>query len=295
MDVKKKKDFSTSTTMDPRILESVKHIQPPPMAVTKLIDILAKDFHTSEVIEILQTDPALTAAVLKKCNTAFFSQRGGVTSLNQAIQLLGSSTIMSMVLELTMGANLNLGLENYGIPTSGLRKHSLFAAVAAKELTKYCGILPFTPDTAFTAGLLHDIGKIAVNEVLIAEDIDLTKRSEFSQRSNTELERGLLGTDHAEVGALVLDGWKFPEFFCNAVRQHHVPAADNQLAHLVHIANWCAHSIGLSIGYQTSFGDLTIESLSAVALTETEVKEAIIDTYTVVNKQFKNILSNQAC
>ena len=115
--------MSEITNVDPRIIESIDHIQPPPVAVTKLIQILAEEFHTDEVIDILQTDPALTAAVLKHCNTAFFAQRGGVSSLNQAIQLLGTSIIMNIVLDITIGASMNGGLTKYGIPQSGLRKH----------------------------------------------------------------------------------------------------------------------------------------------------------------------------
>lgn len=184
--------------------------------------------------------------------------------MKQAIQLLGTSIIMPMILELTVGGSLNMELKHYGIPTSGLRKHSLCAGITAKELTKYCGILPFTPDTAFTAGLLHDIGKIALNEVLSGSESCLTDKNESLGKSITELERELIGADHAEVGALVLEEWKFPIFFCEAVGQHHLPTISNQLSHLIHIANWCAHSIDLAFGYQSPSDDLYMESISAV-------------------------------
>lgn len=285
--------MSNLTNVDPRILESIDHIQPPPVAVTKLIGILAQEFHTEEVIDILQTDPALTAAVLKRCNTAFFAQRGGVSSLNQAIQLLGTSTIMNIVLEITIGASLNVGLSKYGIPQSGLRKHSICAAAAAKELTKYCSILPFTPDTAFTAGLLHDIGKIAINEVLSEQEEALKEETLEEDRSNTDRERALIGTDHSEVGALILMKWKFPPFFADAVGEHHNPSPGNQLSHLIHIANWCAHSIGLSFGFQSLSDELSPESLSVMALTETNIEEAIIDTYNEINTKFKSILTDE--
>ena len=285
--------MSELANVDPRIIESIDHIQPPPVAVTKLIQILAEEFHTDEVIDILQTDPALTAAVLKRCNTAFFAQRGGVSSLNQAIQLLGTSTIMNIVLEITIGASMNGGLAKYGIPQSGLRKHSICAAAAARELTKYCSILPFTPDTAFTAGLLHDIGKIAINEVLSEKEEALKDDSPEPTQSNTEKERSLIGIDHSEVGALILNKWKFPPFFAAAVGEHHDPTPGNQLSHLIHIANWCAHSIGLSFGFQSLSDELSPESLSVMALSESNVEEAIIDTYNEINSKFKSILTDE--
>lgn len=285
--------MSNLANMDPRIIESIDQIQPPPVAVTKLIEILAQEFHTEDVIHILQTDPALTAAVLKRCNTAFFAQRGGVSSLNQAIQLLGTSTIMNIVLEITIGASMNGGLANYGIPPSGLRKHSICAAAAARELTKYCSILPFTPDTAFTAGLLHDIGKIAINEVLAEQEAALKDDAPEATQSNIERERSLIGTDHSEVGALILTNWKFPPFFAAAIGEHHDPTLGNPLSHLIHIANWCAHSIGLSFGFQSLSDELSPESLSVMALSEANIEEAIIDTYSELNSKFKNILTDE--
>jgi putative nucleotidyltransferase with HDIG domain len=285
--------MSNLSNMHPRIIESIDQIQPPPVAVTKLIEILAQEFHTEDVIHILQTDPALTAAVLKRCNTAFFAQRGGVSSLNQAIQLLGTSTIMNIVLEITIGASMNGGLANYGIPPSGLRKHSICAAAAARELTKYCSILPFTPDTAFTAGLLHDIGKIAINEVLAEQEAALKDDATVATQSNIERERSLLGTDHSQVGALILTNWKFPPFFAAAIGEHHDPSLGNPLSHLIHIANWCAHSIGLSFGFQSLSDELSPESLSVMALSEANIEEAIIDTYSELNSKFKNILTDE--
>jgi putative nucleotidyltransferase with HDIG domain len=285
--------MSNLANMDPRIIESIDQIQPPPVAVTKLIEILAQEFHTEDVIHILQTDPALTAAVLKRCNTAFFAQRGGVSSLNQAIQLLGTSTIMNIVLEITIGASMNRGLAKYGIPPSGLRKHSICAAAAARELTKYCSILPFTPDTAFTAGLLHDIGKIAINEVLAEQEAALKDDAPEATQSNIERERSLIGTDHSEVGALILTNWKFPPFFAAAIGEHHDPTLGNPLSHLIHIANWCAHAIGLSFGFQSLSDELSPESLSVMALSETNIEEAIIDTYSEINSKFKNILTDE--
>jgi HD-like signal output (HDOD) protein len=175
MVVKQQHSENKSKVVSPLILDGVQSMAPPPLAVTRLMEILSREFHTEEVIEVMQTDPALIASVLKKCNTAFFSQRGGVTSLRQAIQLLGTSMIMSMVLELTVGENLNKGLLNYGISAANLQKHSLCVAVCSNELTKFCGILPFTVDTAFTAGLLHDIGKIVIDDVLTAKGLNILR------------------------------------------------------------------------------------------------------------------------
>lgn len=238
------------------------------------MEILSREFHTEEVIEVMQTDPALIASVLKKCNTAFFSQRGGVTSLKQAIQLLGTSMIMSMVLELTIGENLNKGLQSYGVSASNLQKHSFCTAVCSKELTQFCGILPFTIDTAFTAGLLHDIGKIAIDEVLTAQGVNLAESKESTGKTTLELEHEFIETNHGEVGAMVLEWWKFPEFFCEAIGQHHIPLGRNQLAHLLNIANQCAHSIEVSDKDSTVIKDLPIESLSALAITYHEVEKA---------------------
>ncbi len=273
METKQKQCDSISETLDTRILESVKRIKPPPVAVMRLMDILATEFHTNEVMEVLNSDPSLTATVLKKCNTAFFSQRGGVTSLNQAIQLLGTSMIMSMVMELTVGVTLDKELKSYGYSAKNLRNHSLLTALISKELTQYCGILPFTADTAFTAGLLHDIGKLVVDDMLSGMDIQHAINDDLSEVLNVEMERHYLDTDHASIGAAILEYWKFPVFFCEAVLQHHAPMIGNQLAHLILVSNWCAHTFGEKSEDPGTADSIPIESLSSVGLTHAVIEE----------------------
>jgi len=272
--------------MDTRVLECIENIQPPPVAVTQLIAILGTEYHADDVLDILKSDPALTGSVLKKCNTVYFAQRTGATSMKQAIQLLGSSTIMNMILELTVSQTLDRELTFYAIPRSGLRQHSFFAGMAAQKLTDRCGILPFTSDTAFTAGLLHDIGKIAINEALSSDDFSPNDLNREAGQDGLAYERSLLGTDHAEVGAVILEKWNFPDYFYQGVAEHHQPSIRNKLAHLIHLANWCAHSANDSFGLASTSDQYALESMGTLALEPSDLERSIDQAQKQIEKYF---------
>ena len=106
-----------------------------------------------------------------------------------------------------------------------------------------------------------------------------------------ELEQEFLETNHAEVGAMVLEWWKFPDFFCEAIGQHHTPLGRNQLAHLIHIANRCAHSIEIPVEDSTIAKELPIESLSALAITYHEVQEASQSAQHSIKEQYQRLIS----
>jgi putative nucleotidyltransferase with HDIG domain len=107
------------------------------------------------------------------------------------------------------------------------------------------------PSVAFTAGLLHDIGKLALNEVLTEEDL-ITMRSCIREKSQSyaEAEQQVLGFDHAEVGACLLKAWKLPAEIVEAVAHHHHPVCRPrlQLSALVHAADCVAHEMGANFG-----------------------------------------------
>ena len=115
----------------------------------------------------------------------------------------------------------------------------------------------------------------------------MCEMDEQSDIQKAERECELVGTDHAEVGALILEWWKFPDFFCEAVHHHHTPSVAGKLAHLVHIADKSAHAVGLSDVNQSHPSELSVESLSALTLTDKVVQEATQETLTIFQQRYK--------
>lgn len=188
-----------------------------------------------EVAKIVQTDAPLTARVLRIANSAAFSRGRQITSLFRAVMHLG----MRMVIGITIGSCtarlMNRPLDGYESEAGELWDHSLRAAIAAREFAFHSRkTLP--EDLAFTAGLLHDIGKSVISEFLVGSSEKLaTMCAEARVGDYLEAERSVLGTDHAAVGCAIAQRWGLPQALCESIKDHHNPGeSDPQFRHLVY-------------------------------------------------------------
>jgi putative nucleotidyltransferase with HDIG domain len=134
---------------------------------------------------------------------------------------LGFQTVRNMVLSSTIDQVLKgYDLSMYNYERGGLGKHSFATAVASQVISKQ--LRPGLRDTAFTAGLLHDVGKIILGKYIQDHKNDLLALSE-SEIVTREAEKGFFGADHAEVGARIADNWNFPQELTLAIGFHHKP------------------------------------------------------------------------
>jgi putative nucleotidyltransferase with HDIG domain len=198
----------------------------------------------------IRCDNVLTAKVLRACNSAEAGLKHPVASLDQAVLLLGDSAIFRMVSVLGFGANMLRPLPGYAVEANGLWSHSLIVGLGSEYVGEsgICG--NFQPSLAFTAGLLHDIGKLLLTQVLTPKNrTDLRAKMAVGSLSRVEAERAVLGVDHAEVGACLLKKWLLPEVLVEAVAHHHCPILHPavQLSAVVYLANCAAHLISAPV------------------------------------------------
>jgi len=222
-----------------RILEDVEEIPPLPGVASQVMEMTNDpDASASELNKVISKDEALTANLLKLCNSSYYGLPRVISSVTQAIMYLGFQTVRNMVLSSTINKIMNeYDLSMYNYAKNGLADHSFATAVASQVIAKR--LRPGLRDTAFTGGLLHDVGKIILCRFV--ED----HRSELAGFSNSSLvtasaERELFGTDHAEVGAKVADNWNFPQELILAIGYHHNPEEAKGrplLAVIVYLAN----------------------------------------------------------
>lgn len=208
------------------------------------MDVMAmvNDMNTSvnDIAQKVRLDQAMVSFLLKACNSPLYGVRQEVTNINRAINLLGYSTIKSILMSYF---NRNLyQLSGKNEVKDSLWKHSVAVAVFSRNL---CSKLKMDPEDGYVAGLLHDIGKM----VLYLDDPD--KYSEIVQRvENKETpdfitaEKELLGMTHVETGYFLLEKWKFSQLLKDVVLYHHelkLFVGDDQIIGLVTFADQLTH------------------------------------------------------
>jgi putative nucleotidyltransferase with HDIG domain len=222
------------------IATALKNLPPFPPVACKVMNLLGRpDISFREVGDTLKTDAALTAEVLRLANSALAGPKYRVTSVMQALAMVGSDRLAGLLLTLSLSKILKRAGHTQAIRNCW--RHSLASALAAREFASSFGS---EPEEAYQAGLFHDLGCLAflvleprLFEELIREPGDLL-----------ELERTCFGVDHCEAGALLIEQWKLPQVFADVARNHHDPQLDaNNLTMVVHAACVFADQLGFSL------------------------------------------------
>lgn len=257
------------------------HLKPPASTVTRLIELLSNiESCNSELLFLLEHDAILSAKILGLCNSAAM---GGhcIESLDQAILRLGYQSIYKLVLSLGFGSTLSPKLDGYQFHASALWQHSLLAAIVTSPILERQASLDLNPSIAYTAGLVHDIGKVVLNQVM--DEAKLVRIREMLSRDHCallEAERAVIGSDHAETGAYLLRSWGLPGSIVEAVAHHHSPVLSPkpQLSAVIHLADLLAHNAGPAPGMASYSVRPHPEVYSAMHLTSQDVQRLILAT-----------------
>ncbi|HEY3860726.1 MAG TPA: HDOD domain-containing protein [Verrucomicrobiae bacterium] len=239
------------------IIGQVKELPMVPDTARKMLTMLNRaDTHRDELIRMLRCDNVLTAKLLRVCNSAHTGLKNPVASIDQAVLLLGDNTIFRMVCAIGFGGSMGFTLPGYSAEANGLWGHSLSTGMGAEYLTEVEAYGEFQPSMAFTAGLLHDIGKLVLNQALSPKcRTEIRALMSMDNLSRVDAERLVLGASHAEIGACLLQKWALPEVIIEAVANHHSPIVQPavQLSAVVYLANCAAHLCGPTPGGSDAF------------------------------------------
>ena len=178
------------------IVDELARLPAQPFAAMQVLR-LVEDARASsaDLARVIETDPALSARVMRLANSPYYGLSGKVGSASRAVVLLGFSAVRA----LAVSASSGLLAEEVDLGPTGFWSHSVVTAVASSVVARHLG----TPVAdAFSAGLLHDLGLAIPSLAEIAE---------------------LDGMSHAEIGARALEAWRFPRAFVQAVEYHHLP------------------------------------------------------------------------
>ncbi len=250
-----------------------------PRAALDALAMLRDDNASSERCgELIGRDQALAARTLRLANSAFYGVPGRVGSIRDAVHLLGRRTLGSLLTVATVSQQFDA----HTCPTfqfSGFWRHTLAVALASRGVALAQGD---DGDQAFTVGLLHDIGRLALAAHFPAQMGAAIGRSQETDAGLTDIELQVLGTDHSEVGAQVAAQWHFPADVVQAIASHHAPAAvpggGASLADIVHVADAMAHALDLAGDPQEMVPVIDIAAWDRLALAPRAVLQVFHDT-----------------
>ncbi|HZL43796.1 MAG TPA: HDOD domain-containing protein [Verrucomicrobiae bacterium] len=236
------------------LIAKVKNLAPVSQSALKLVGLLDQPAISNEdIVQVLKFDTVLTAKLLRACNSPFFGLEEPVSSVEQAVLILGHQQILHIALSIAFSSTMAAPLPGYAAEAKELWQHSLVAAMASENIARNSNALSVDAPVAFTAGLLHDIGKVVMNQVLTPDArTALLDRIASNGQSRTEAEREIIGVDHADIGKCLLETWRLPDTIIEAVGNHHHPVSrpEPKLSCLVHTANCLAHVIGSNLGWE---------------------------------------------
>ena len=245
-----------------RIALKVESFPGMPTTAAKLLPLLENyDSTASEIESILKYDPSLTANILKLTNSAYFGIPTRISSVRQAIVLLGWKRLLQVVMTICMSPLMNKTIPGYDLPRGALWQHSVAVSVAAEILVKALKIPD--ADEVFTAALLHDVGKLILGG-FVKEDLQQIEDMVAKGITLDVAESMILGTNHAEIGGQILDKWSFPSELVSAVQWHHDPESCEEscnLSDIVHVAN----TMGIMTGFGKIDQELALEHFGPVA------------------------------
>jgi len=238
-----------------------------PQVVTRSIAAIDRDEVTQiQVADILMQDPALVAQLLRLANSPFYGLSGKVSSVQDACVILGLHTIRSTLI--AAGAMRAFPANKSQVYNrEALWHHALCVAGTAQFLAAR---LRLEVGSAFTAGLLHDIGKLALDDCCAAALAEVIQYQKANDSYAFEAEQVVLGIDHMTLGAKLAQHWKLPAIVIAAIAGHHGKNPEPgraKLVDLVNLSDLLCH--GLRIGTQE---DVLIPPLAAGCLERLGIK-----------------------
>lgn len=230
-------------------LAGMKSLPAAPLVLARILLIMEDAKAGSrDLIDAIELDPGLTANVLRVCNSPFYAGNRQLSTLEDAVHRVGTRTIMQLV-TMRESEGLLRGPQNgYGLAPGDLWLHSVSTGLACRLLAKRVGIT--RESLLFTGGLLHDLGKLALDVFLNKRYLEVRERVNAGSTFQ-EAEREVLGIEHAELGARIAENWGFPESLVRMIRHHHAPdqaEEDADLCSIVHLADALSHWLGVGLG-----------------------------------------------
>jgi putative nucleotidyltransferase with HDIG domain len=273
-------------------LEKIENLPTLPIVVQQIQKLIASpNSNMVQIASIIVKDQAITARVIRLINSAFFGMGGNVTSIHQAIVLLGLNTVKNMVMGVSVVKMFEDSAGNASLfDRQKFWMHTFACALGAKKIAKKINMRE--PEDFFLAGLLHDIGILVLDQFFHQDFIGVIRDAVERKIDYVKAEQDRMGLTHAEIGEYMGRKWKIPEVLVHSIRYHHQPlfiarelAGSIQVIAAVHVADITATNRGIDMGYRNGTKPCEEQALKCLGLSAAEI-EVVFDD---VEKEVKSV------
>ncbi|MER3420504.1 MAG: hypothetical protein C4290_08285 [Chloroflexota bacterium] len=230
------------------LVRRVEQLVPLPAVALKVLELAHNDRSSAaDLASVIATDQAMTAKLLRLANSAYFATGRAITTVRDAVVVLGMIEVRRLVLtSALMGSFSGSSVGEFHVPS--FWGHALAVGLIAEVMARHTGRA--VPEEAFTAGILHDIGKLVMSQY---EKERFEAATALATVKGIPLERAeaeIFGFSHPELGSRLAGSWRFPPALCEAIAAHHgAPDAAQGLAWVVAQANALCRDHGLWCGF----------------------------------------------
>ena len=222
-----------------QIEDTVERVRPIPQVALKIIRMIHDDnYSMRHIAEEVRLDQIISAKVIRLCNSAFFAARVKVDTLDGALIMIGEKKLMQWVVSASLKDFFPETEQGYSLCKGGLYRHALGTAMVSERLAEITG--KASGGLAYTAGLLHDIGKVVLDQYLTPAYPLFYHRTQIDGNSLIEIESDVLGITHTEAGGKLAERWSLPETLGDVIQHHHHPeqaCVSPELTHLIYLAD----------------------------------------------------------
>lgn len=219
--------------------EAIKDVKPIPQVALKVLRMIRdQDYDMADVAYEIKQDQVISAEILNMCNKVSTGLSRKVDSIDRAIVVLGEKKLFQLVVSASLSTIMPKVPGAYSLCKGGLFQHALATAMMAHELSVFTG--KCYPDVAYTAGLLHDIGKVPLDQYMAPKSPLFYRHIREAEMDLCQKEKEAVGISHTEAGEILGKNWDLPENLIDVIAHHHHPdqaLVDPELVALVYLAN----------------------------------------------------------
>lgn len=255
------------------IISSMDNLPEVPSVALRVNALLSNpETDTQEVADIILNDPALTAQILKICNSAEYGFSRKISTIREAVSILGFNVLKRVIITIISHSLLNRPVEGYALDKGELWENAITCGAYARYIANKYRFED--PELALTGALLRDIGKVAMESFIRDKREALEQLAINHKCTFAEAEEQVLGLSHTVVGAALADRWNLPQSLECVITYHHQPAKvpknvnhnDKLLVSIVHVADSYTMMTGTGVGVDGLMYDLDADALSLIGI-----------------------------
>jgi len=268
-------------------LDAIHNLPALPMVLQQVQKIMRNpNSNMNQIATVIAKDQALASKTIQLVNSAYYGMSRRVSSITQAIVILGLDTVTNVMLSISVmkifsDTTTSLSMEKFW-------EHSFSVALMAKALAEFHE--EADPENCFISGLLHDLGRLVLDQYMHEDFVKAMKVNTIKKCSLRRAEIALFGGDHSSVGAYVARRWNLPEFIESAIRFHHKPHLAEQYQHITQIvalADALSHQHSICLSGETQYAPVEYSFLRIPAQRVTAIVEQAKEDVSSAVKQWQ--------